>query len=609
MIDLQNIRCALQSADEEIRRSALYSLKDFPAADAQAILFAAMGDESWRVRKDAVDNYINSGPDLVSVEQLLNLLRNEDNAGLRNSAAEAVVRLGSAPSSLLISLVNDQDADVRKFVIDAMGAIGDPAFVTSLLHALNDPEVNVASAAAEQLGALGDAGAAEPLMQAVLRRDDLLFRYSALGALGLLAAPVQVPEELVKLADQDILRKAVFECLGAISDDSSFKLLLDGFSCPQKNSRAAAVKALHKIYRRSSAAAQKMMCEALRSLKDSDVMPGLLELIDKRDGALTEALIWASVMIRDARFIPLLVETFADERTADTALAAIKYFGREALLEIVSRYSNLDESGRSGLCLLISECGYSGFNDIIKEALHDQSAQVRKAAAMSAGKLGLSSCVAELVSLLDDSEKQVYRTAITALQSLAVSSRAAVTAEVGQLCSSKLPHHREAAAFLLASLDERDRLQQLIQDGDAQVRKAAVAAIGTCCLESFAPLLVAALGDSDPDVRIAVADALGDLHDTKTLDALEHALNDEDIWVQSAVLKAISRIEPVAALAIIKNLHAAAGGLLMITCLRILEDIGGPVAEEIIRYSLQNSDKDIVRQADKSLERLIANSN
>ncbi len=609
MIDLQNIRCALQSADEEIRRSALYSLKDIPTTDAQVMLFAAMGDESWRVRKEAVDCYINSRPDLASVEQLLNLLRNEDNAGLRNSAAEAVVRLGSAPASLLIKLVNDQDADVRKFVIDAMGAIGDPVFVPSLLHALDDPEVNVASAAAEQLGAVGDTDAAEPLMQAVLRRDDVLFRFSALGALGLLAAPVQVPEELVKLADQGIFRKAVFECLGAVSDESSFKLLLDGFSCRQKNSRAAAVKALHKIYRRSSAASQKMIHETLQSLKDSDVIPGLLELIDTRDIVLTEALLWTSVVIRDARFIPLLVEAFADERTADAALAAIKCFGHEALREIVSRYSHLDENGRSGICLLISECGYSGFTDIILEALHDQSAQVRKAAVMSAGKLGLGTCVADLVSLIDDSEKQVYRAAIAALQSLAATCRAAVLAEAGKLCSSKLPHHREAAAFLLASLDERDRLQQLIQDGDAQVRKAAVTAIGACCLESFAPLLMAALGDGDPDVRIAVADALGNLHDTKTLDALEHALTDEDIWVQSAVLKAISRIAPVAALAIIKNLHTVAGGLLMITSLRILEDVGGPEAEEIIRYSLQSSDKDIVRQADKSLERLIANSN
>jgi len=44
--------------------------------------------------------------------------------------------------------------------------------------------------------------------------------------------------------------------------------------------------------------------------------------------------------------------------------------------------------------------------------------------------------------------------------------------------------------------------------------------------------------------------------------------------------------------------------LMMITTLRILEEIGGSEAEEIIRYALQSSDNDIARQAAKPLERL-----
>ena len=190
MMNLQDIRSALQSADEEVRRSALYSLREIPCPEAQAIVFTAMGDESWRVRKEAVECYVCLKPDLNHVEDLLNLLRNEDNAGLRNSAAEAVIRLGSASATPLLKMVKDQDADVRKFVIDVMGAIGDPIFVPALLHALNDTEVNVASAAAEQLGALGDTSVAEQLILSILARDEVLFRFSALRALSVLAQPV-----------------------------------------------------------------------------------------------------------------------------------------------------------------------------------------------------------------------------------------------------------------------------------------------------------------------------------------------------------------------------------------------------------------------------------
>ncbi len=605
-MDLQDICSALQSDDDEIRRSALHSLRDIPGSDTRAIIFTAMGDESWRVRKEAVECYLHSQPDLGSVEQLLNLLRNEENAGLRNSAAEAVIRLGSTAASLLIKMVQDQDADVRKFVIDVMGAIGDPVFASSLLQALTDPEVNVASAAAEQLGALGDTDAAEHLMQAVLTRNEVLFRFSALGALGVLAKPVPVPEALFKLAEHDIFRKAVFDCLGTISDASSLKLLLNGFSCPHKNCRAAAVKALYKIYRRSSVAAQAKIRESLQLLKENDIITGLLELYDRRDVKLTEALLWNSTMTRDARFIPLLIEAYADERTANCALSALKSFGHEALHEFISRYSSLDESGRRGLCILIAECGYAGFNDVIQEALHDPSAQVRNAAALAVGKLGLITLIPELIALIDDSDVQVYAAAVAGLQSLVLISRSLILDQVMLFCSSKVPQHRKAAASLLASLGERERLLLLIKDEDPQVRKTAAAAIGDNRIEFSGSMLVLALADEDPDVRIAVAEALGNLRDTSVLDALIQLLNDQDIWVQSAALKAIARIDPPRALLLITDLYTKAEGLLMITSLKILEEIGGSESENIIRYTLQNSDQDIARQAAKSLERVIS---
>jgi HEAT repeat protein len=171
-----------------------------------------------------------------------------------------------------------------------------------------------------------------------------------------------------------------------------------------------------------------------------------------------------------------------------------------------------------------------------------------------------------------------------------------------------MPHQRKAAAYLLASLGDRDRLVLLMKDEDAQVRAAAVSVIGANRIEASGSMLVLALTDEDPDVRIAAAGALGQLQDRSVLDALEYALNDEDAWVQSAVLQAIAGIEPARARAIIDTIHAGAEGLLMITCLKILEQSGGPGSDEIIRKALHSSDQDIARQAAKSLERVIASA-
>jgi HEAT repeat protein len=441
-------------------------------------------------------------------------------------------------------------------------------------------------------------------MQAILKRDEVLFRFSALGALGGLAKPASVPEALIALAEQDILRKAVFDCLGSISDESSFKLLLSGFSCFQKNSRAAAVKALYKIYARSAPEPKAIVYDALRLLKESEIINGLLDFDGCRDIVLTEALIWISSVTRDVRFIPLLIETYADERFTDTAFESLKSFGSEALLEITSRYEGLDESGRSGLCILIGECGYSGFNDIIRKALCDQSAQVRKAAAIAVGKLGLISSIPDLISLVDDPEVRVNAAAVASLQSLVMISRSSIIAEVDYFFSSTKSHHRIAAALLLASLGEPGRLQLLLKDKNSQVRIAAVTALGAGHTEQTGSMFVPALTDQDPEVRIAAADALGTLQDASTLEALELAINDEDIWVQSALIKAIASIDSSRALLIIKNFHTEAEGLLMITSLKILDEIGGAEAEKIIHYALQSVDPDIARQAAKSLDRI-----
>ena len=63
---LQEIENSLLSEDEEIRRSALKSLKGVSLNDSLAIVITAIGDASWRVRKEAVEIFICSAPDEAS---------------------------------------------------------------------------------------------------------------------------------------------------------------------------------------------------------------------------------------------------------------------------------------------------------------------------------------------------------------------------------------------------------------------------------------------------------------------------------------------------------------------------------------------------------------
>jgi len=599
---LQEIEKSLLSEDEEIRRSALKSLKGVSLQDSLAIVIAAMGDPSWRVRKEAVEIFIGSTPDEESIEKLLELLRNEDNAGLRNSAAEAVIRLGAAVAVPLIKKVQDADTDVRKFIIDVMGAIGDPLFVQPLLNALNDSDVNVSSAAAEHLGALGDSKVTEALMNAIVSNDSVLFRFSALEALGKLAPSGSVPDEILDLAEQDILRKAVYDYLGNTSDVKSVLSLVRGLSCRQKSARAASIKALYRISSRASREERKLISDQLRSMRGSDAVSGLLELFDGRDAVLIDALIWCSHVTGDLRFVPLLIESFVVDRFAEAALLSLKSFGQEGVAEIVSRYSASDENARAALCVLVGECGYAAYGDMVKCALKDNYPGVRKAAAVTVGKLGLISSIPDLVELIDDASQEVCSAAVASLQMFALLDRDTVMSISRRLSDSEVPGHRRYASLLLASLGESERLMLLVNDEDPQVRRSAVSSIGTLHAGTVSQVLKMALADECPDVRIAAVDALGQMKEKTAVSDLEKILEDEDVWVQCAAIKSINMIEPESIMAIIRRLGERVEGLLMITCLRLLESLRTPEAIDFIQQALESRDPDVVRQARKSLE-------
>jgi len=604
---LKEIEFALQSEDEEIRRSALKLLNGVPLCESLEIVITAMSDASWRVRKEAVEVFLASEPDDKCISELLELLREEDNAGLRNSAAEAVIRLGSAAATPLIKMVQDNDREVRKFIIDVMGAIGDPSFVTHMLNALNDSDVNVSSAAAEHLGALGDSTAVPYLVRAITDNDVILFRFSALEALGKLAPTGPVPDDILRLADHSIFRKSLYDYLGNVSDESALSLLIEGLASSQRSARASSIKALFRINNRSSADVSHTIAEQLASLSGCDIIFNLLDLFDGRDSELTEALIWISRITGDIRFVPMLIESFAVDRFAEEALMSLKFFGQDGISEVVARYSTADENARVALCILIGECDYGNYSGLIKSALRDGSPRVRTAAAITVGKLGLIQSISELVELIDDSNQDVCSAAVATLRLFAPLDRANILDISRRLSDSEIPNHRRYASLLLASLGESERLLLMINDEDSLVRRAAVSSIGSIHSEATASVLIMALSDTDPDVRIAAAEALGELKELGSLEHLQMLLGDNDVWVQCAALKAIKLIDPTCITSIIERIHTNAEGLLMITSLQILESINTSESRNLLQQALKSKDPDVVRQASKSLTSCLAN--
>jgi HEAT repeat protein len=594
MQDIQNI---FPSADEETRRRIIQNLRGRPLQDICSLLFSAMGDESWRVRKEAVEVFVTSSSEECFIIDLLELLRNGDNAGLRNSAAEAVTRLGERAIVPLVNLVHDPDADVRKFVIDVMGSINSMDFIKPFLSALHDEDVNVAAAAAEHLGNLGDARVVPELIKVIVSNESELFRFNALASIGKLAVPAPVPDEITQLAGKELLRKAVFECLGSIADDSAVAVLMEGMGVRQKSNRNAAVIALYRIYSRSGTDSRQAMESALQSIKGSGLVPVLLESYDPDDPILAEALIVILDIIGDKRCVKIFLKAFVNERLSGVTLKALKHLGPDGIDTLISQFNGSDTVSRSAICTLIGECAYRNGGAVIRDALGDQSSLVRTSAVSAVGKLGLTDCIPEIVQLLNDADHDVRSSVVACLQALALIDRSGIQAVARQLGDSEHSEQRHNAAILFAALGDGDRLSLLVKDEDAHVRQAAVSSIGKLHLDLSCGILLMALVDEDPDVRIAAAETLGEVGDESVVTALTHALNDEDAWVQCAALNSLARIYPEGILDAVQMVVPGAEGLLCITCLKLLELQGSTAALDIIEQAFDNSDEEVVTLA------------
>lgn len=150
--DFETVDFRKHDIQEEERLQALKSLARSEGGPDPQLLYQALGDQSWRIRKEAAEIFLSlpRAGDLAG--EVIELLHSQDNAGLRNTAVEILVSLGRRATPFLLEELTCSDHDVRKFVLDILGEIRDPESVLAMVGALCDPDGNVRAAAAENLG-------------------------------------------------------------------------------------------------------------------------------------------------------------------------------------------------------------------------------------------------------------------------------------------------------------------------------------------------------------------------------------------------------------------------------------------------------------------------
>jgi len=164
--------------DEGVRRAAVEHLPFLTDPRAAARLLSALGDPSARVRGAAAQAFAHTS--LAEAHDPLVTALGDPDGWVRYYAVRSLARLlDGAVVARLGSLASDDPAiHVRIAALEAIGSIGGPVALETLLRHAADPEADIAAAALRGLGALRETRAAAALKSA-LRAEDSARRLAA----------------------------------------------------------------------------------------------------------------------------------------------------------------------------------------------------------------------------------------------------------------------------------------------------------------------------------------------------------------------------------------------------------------------------------------------
>jgi HEAT repeat protein len=596
----KSIQQAIASAREEDRLGGLRRLREVDLSIPMPLLAEAMGDTSWRVRKEAVRCFLQGAHRHWQVSDAIALLNSEDNAGLRNAATEVLIQLGPSAVEALKAEMATADQDVRKFILDIMGEIGDEVCIGALIEALSDADANVRSAAVENLGKLRAADAVPALLDA-MGVADFSWRFTILEALASIGRTVPV-EKLAPLREDRLLCKALYDCLGGVGGADAVPLLIEGLSDELRTCREAAVRALFKC----AETIPDTVAGNLEHSRRPELTVVLAQMLKSRDAEVRTAAAGILAWVGDIAAARELLPLFHHEGCAEQAVHALLAMGEDTVVTLVRENLGKDAALDPYLVYLAGESGCTELADFAASGLNSPEAQMRMVAARALASIGSVAHVDGLLETLSDDHEDVRAAGVFALGTLGHNHPDLVIERLLPLVEAPQALVRGCAVRVLGDIGDsscRSALAMAFKDPVASVRQAAVYALTQSADPDMVATLALGLTDEDSEVRGLVAERLGAVGAEAAVVPLGLALGDEDIWVRVRALRSLGQIGGEGAFTMIIQELDDSVGMVVLAAVEALCEIDPVRARPYLLAALDHEDPEVIKTALQNLSR------
>ncbi len=230
-----------------VRAMEFASLDSEGAAGMIPVLLLGLGDDDWRVRREAALALSRAPDHGMIIERLLDRVLADD-VEARNAALEALRTLHAVAQPQVLARLTRTVGPRRRFLVEALMEAVTRECLPTLTALLDDEDPNLPPAAIEVISALPDPSAV-PVLIAALHHRDPVVRIGALLALQARARHAPV-DALVACVRDPLTARLALSLLVVHPDPAAFEAVLQAMERTDRRVFTAAVRACESFGRR-----------------------------------------------------------------------------------------------------------------------------------------------------------------------------------------------------------------------------------------------------------------------------------------------------------------------------------------------------------------------
>ncbi len=530
-------------------------------------LFAALADESWRGRKEAVEQLLlaseglGTGARVGLARRLLRELLATDVPHVRGAVQEVLLGLGDELAPLALEHLESRGENLR-VLVDLLGRVGQACHVPALADIVEDRALdpNLRASAAAALGAIGGARAQAALEGLLADPDDLL-RVYALDGLRAMGAQVETPK-LAPLLAEAVTQRGALAVLGNSGDLRAIPVVLPHLEEGAATSRAEAAMTLVKLEEAARAAGQQALVEGAFTQLSEPARARVRELLAHSSTEVRIAAIRLATLSRDVGGVEAVVHAMDDVRAQEHALELVMELGdlaNEALVEVAGRIEAVE---RAHLYRLIGALRVAmvdpRLQTMLVEGLEDPDEAAACAAAEALVQVGGRPALGPLYRVMGHD------------------------GPLGELAADALAHI--VARLGGARHDDLNLLAGATWPHEGPLARNLCRVVGRLASDAYVSRLVSMLGSTDVGVRVAAAQALGNVPgEHEGVGALSFALADEEPQVRAAACRSLAAVAGPHGVQSLLSATKDPSPMVRATAVQAVVNLGNPVVLRRLR--------------------------